>query len=321
MRSTATALSAAAEPARRRPALARARASAPAPIKVGLMLPYTGTFAALGNAIENGFKLYVQEQGGKLGGREIQYFKVDDESEPSKATDNVNKLIKRDNVDVLVGTVHSGVALAMAKAAKDNNTLLDHPERRRRRDHRPDVRRQHRAQLVLELAAGLRDGRGRGAEGRQAGDDDHLELRRRRRIDQGLHRGLREGRRQGHEGPEPAVPERRVPGAADRDRGAEARCGLRVLRRRRRGQVRQGLRRRGPQQDDPALRPGLPHRRHARGAGRIGAGHADDAALRRQPRHAAEQRVPQGLRARLQVAAPTSTRCRATTRRRSSAPA
>ena len=94
------------------------------PIKVGLMLPYTGTFAALGNAIENGFRLYVQEQGGKLGGREVQYFKVDDESEPSKATDNVNKLIKRDNVDVLVGTVHSGVALAMAKAAKDNNTLL-----------------------------------------------------------------------------------------------------------------------------------------------------------------------------------------------------
>ena len=99
-------------------------AQSSAPIKIGLMLPYSGTYAGLGNAIENGFKLYVQEQGGKLGGREIQYFKVDDESDPSKATDNVNKLIKRDNVDVLVGTVHSGVALAMAKAAKDNNTLL-----------------------------------------------------------------------------------------------------------------------------------------------------------------------------------------------------
>ena len=94
------------------------------PIKVGLMLPNSGTFAGLGTAIENGFKLYVQEQGGKLGGREIQYFKVDDESDPSKATDNVNKLIKRDSVDVLVGTVHSGVALAMAKAAKESNTLL-----------------------------------------------------------------------------------------------------------------------------------------------------------------------------------------------------
>ena len=95
-----------------------------APLKVGLMLPATGTYASLGDMIEKGFKLYVQEQGGKLGGREIQYFKVDDESDPSKATDNVNKLIKRDQVDVLVGSVHSGVALAMARVAKDSNTLL-----------------------------------------------------------------------------------------------------------------------------------------------------------------------------------------------------
>jgi branched-chain amino acid transport system substrate-binding protein len=95
-----------------------------APIKVGLMLPATGTYANLGAMIENGFKLYVSEQGGKLGGKEVQYFKVDDESDPAKAADNVNKLIKRDQVDVLVGTVHSGVALTMAKAAKESNTLL-----------------------------------------------------------------------------------------------------------------------------------------------------------------------------------------------------
>jgi len=93
-------------------------------LKVGLMLPYTGTFAALGNAIENGFRLHLNEQGGKLGGREVELVKVDDESDPAKATDNVNKLIKRDNVDVLVGTVHSGVAMAMAKVAKDSGTVL-----------------------------------------------------------------------------------------------------------------------------------------------------------------------------------------------------
>ena len=95
-----------------------------AKIKIGLMLPYTGTYAALGNAIENGFRLYVEEKGGKIAGREVEYVKVDDESDPSKATDNVNKLVKRDNVDVLVGTVHSGVAMAMAKVAKDTGTLL-----------------------------------------------------------------------------------------------------------------------------------------------------------------------------------------------------
>ena len=101
-----------------------AGAQAGAKLKVGLMLPYTGTYAALGTAIENGFRLYLGEQGGKLGGREIEFVKVDDESDPAKATDNVNKLIKRDNVDVVVGSVHSGVAMAMAKVAKDTGTLL-----------------------------------------------------------------------------------------------------------------------------------------------------------------------------------------------------
>ncbi|NMF89407.1 ABC transporter substrate-binding protein [Aromatoleum petrolei] len=93
-------------------------------VKVGLMLPYTGTYAALGTAITNGFKQYVTEQGGTLGGREVEYFVVDDESDPAKATENASKLVKRDNVDVLVGTVHSGVALAMAKVARDTKTLL-----------------------------------------------------------------------------------------------------------------------------------------------------------------------------------------------------
>ncbi len=101
-----------------------APAIAQAKIKVGLMLPYTGTYAALGTAITNGFKLAVEENGGKLGGRDIEYFTVDDESDPAKAPENANKLIKRDQVDVLVGTVHSGVALAMSKVARDNNTLL-----------------------------------------------------------------------------------------------------------------------------------------------------------------------------------------------------
>ena len=59
-------------------------ATTPAPaqntakLKVGLMLPYTGTFAALGTAIENGFRLHVSEQGGKLGGREVEFVKVDE---------------------------------------------------------------------------------------------------------------------------------------------------------------------------------------------------------------------------------------------------
>ena len=93
-------------------------------IRVGLMLPYTGTYAQLGVAITNGFKLAISERGGKLGGRELEFFTVDDEAEPAKAPENTNKLVQRDKVDVLVGTVHSGVQMGMVKIAKENNTLM-----------------------------------------------------------------------------------------------------------------------------------------------------------------------------------------------------
>ncbi len=105
-------------------ALVLSAGTASATVKIGFMLPYSGTYAKLGQAIENGFKLYVKEQGGKLAGQDIEYFKVDDESNPSKGPENANRLIKRDHVDILVGTVHSGVAMALAKAAKDSDTTL-----------------------------------------------------------------------------------------------------------------------------------------------------------------------------------------------------
>jgi branched-chain amino acid transport system substrate-binding protein len=98
-----------------------------AKIKIGLMLPYTGTFAQLGVAITNGFKLAVAESGGKLGGRELEYFTVDDESDPAKATDNANKLVTRDKVDVLIGTVHSGVEMAIVKIARESGVLHINP--------------------------------------------------------------------------------------------------------------------------------------------------------------------------------------------------
>src|SRR5882672_706265 len=92
-------------------------------VRVGMMLPYTGTYAQLGTAITNGFKLAVAERGGKLGGRELEYFTVDDEAEPAKAPENTNKLVQRDKVDVLVGTVHSGVQMGMVKIARESGVL------------------------------------------------------------------------------------------------------------------------------------------------------------------------------------------------------
>ena len=95
-----------------------------APLKVGLMLPYSGTFAKLGKFIDDGFRLYVEQNGGALGERLISFVQVDDESKPESATDNMNRLVGREHVDVVVGTVHSGVAMGMVRVARETNTLL-----------------------------------------------------------------------------------------------------------------------------------------------------------------------------------------------------
>src|SRR3954454_15948492 len=101
----------------------RGVAASKAKIKIGLLLPYSGTYAALGHNITDGMKLASSEHGGKLGGREVEWVAVDDESDPAKAPANVNKLIAGEKVDILTGPVHSGVAMAMMQIVRQENVL------------------------------------------------------------------------------------------------------------------------------------------------------------------------------------------------------
>ena len=71
-------------------------------IRVGIMLPYTGTFAQLGVAIENGMRLALDQAGGKLGGRDIEFFKADDSEMQRQA---------------MTKAVQDGIANAQAYAA------------------------------------------------------------------------------------------------------------------------------------------------------------------------------------------------------------
>ena len=93
------------------------------PLKIGLMLPYSGTFAQLGENIAHGVEMVLAEKGGKFGGREVQFIKLDDESKPELGPQNAERLVKRDNVDVLIGTVHSGVQMGIHKVVKESGTL------------------------------------------------------------------------------------------------------------------------------------------------------------------------------------------------------
>ncbi len=102
------------------PSIARAQSNK---VRVGLMLPYTGTFGQIGQTIENAFRMALDEKGGKLGGRDIEWFKVDDESEPSKGVENAQRLVQRDKVDFLIGTVHSGVQMGIHRVVREAGVL------------------------------------------------------------------------------------------------------------------------------------------------------------------------------------------------------
>lgn len=97
-----------------------------APVKVGILLPYSGTYASLGEAITNGLKLRIDQAGGVLGGRPVEYIAIDSEASPPKAPQLTKKLVIKDQVDFLVGPVHSGVALAMASvvAGRDKPIMI-----------------------------------------------------------------------------------------------------------------------------------------------------------------------------------------------------
>ncbi len=104
--------------------LARPAFAQGAPLRVGLMLPFSGTFAALGENIAAAFELYLGEKGGRIGGRPVQIIRLDDESNPASAVQNVNRLVGRDRAEVLVGTVHSGVVMAMVQVSRERGIPL-----------------------------------------------------------------------------------------------------------------------------------------------------------------------------------------------------
>jgi len=100
--------------------------------KVGLLLPYSGTYAALGNDITDGFNLAL-ELSGRTG--EFEIVREDTEVKPPVGLAKARKLVLEDEVDVIVGIVSSGVLgavrdfidgaqvpLIVANAGNDNAT-------------------------------------------------------------------------------------------------------------------------------------------------------------------------------------------------------
>ncbi|MDQ3811068.1 MAG: ABC transporter substrate-binding protein, partial [Chloroflexota bacterium] len=93
-------------------------------LKLGVLLPYSKVYAALGESITNGMQLYFDSIGGASGGRRIEMIKEDEENDPPTASRKYRKLVEQDQVDLTTGIVSTAVLYAVRDYAHENKILL-----------------------------------------------------------------------------------------------------------------------------------------------------------------------------------------------------
>jgi branched-chain amino acid transport system substrate-binding protein len=105
------------------PAIISARAETP--IKIGMIDPLTGVYAAVAQNEVMGAKLAVEQLNAKGGilGRPIELLVEDSANDVGTGVQKARKLIERDEVTFLVGDVNSGIAQAIAQVSNEKHVL------------------------------------------------------------------------------------------------------------------------------------------------------------------------------------------------------
>ncbi|TYB71100.1 ABC transporter substrate-binding protein [Nonomuraea sp. PA05] len=82
-------------------------------VKIGLLVPLSGVYAPLGEDMRNGFQLYLDQHGGKLGGRTAEVVSADEGEGPQTGVPAAQKLVTQDQATAVVGVVNSATALGL----------------------------------------------------------------------------------------------------------------------------------------------------------------------------------------------------------------
>jgi branched-chain amino acid transport system substrate-binding protein len=90
------------------------RGQTPPPIRIGFIAPLSGAYAQNGRDILNGLQLYLEENGNRTAGRQIQLVVEDDEAIPATGLTKARKLIERDGVHLMAGALLSSTGYALA---------------------------------------------------------------------------------------------------------------------------------------------------------------------------------------------------------------
>jgi branched-chain amino acid transport system substrate-binding protein len=100
-------------------------AQAAEPLKVGMVLPMSGPFAAYGKQIEHGARLYLAQSGGTFSGRKVELIIKDDTGvAPEISKRAAQELVVKDKVDILAGFGLTPSAFAVAPIATEAKTPM-----------------------------------------------------------------------------------------------------------------------------------------------------------------------------------------------------
>ena len=107
-------------------ALATAMFAAPAQaqnnVKVGVILPLTGPFTAIGRQVENGIKLYMAQKGDTTAGKKIEILLKDDGGNADATKRIAQELIANEKVAFIAGFGLTPLAMAAAPIATQGKT-------------------------------------------------------------------------------------------------------------------------------------------------------------------------------------------------------
>ncbi len=93
-------------------------------VRVGLPVPLTGFVAESAKEMVEGFQLYLDQKGGKLGGLEVDLIVEDTETKPKTALTKMRKLVENDKVHFVVGYLLAFEGYAVRDYAHDNKVPL-----------------------------------------------------------------------------------------------------------------------------------------------------------------------------------------------------
>jgi len=96
-------------------------------LRLGMMVTLSGSSSVLGTQTRDGFQLALNQLGGRLGGREVELFVVDDELKPDIAVQRLQGLLARDQVELVVGPIFSNILQAIHKPVIDSGRILISP--------------------------------------------------------------------------------------------------------------------------------------------------------------------------------------------------